>query len=72
MIAIYFDPKYRDNIKKFFVKLDVKCAHLMFAASYHSVYFVNDNIVYCVSEYVFKRRYPTVKIIDPEKMYGEY
>lgn len=72
MIAIYFDPKYRNNIKKFFEKLNVKYSHLSFQADYHSVYFVMNDFVLCETESVFKRRYPGTKIIDPEKMYGEY
>jgi hypothetical protein len=72
MIAMYFHPKYRDNIQNFFKNLNVKYAHLMFLASYHSVYYVYNDIVYCESEYEFKRKYPKVKIIDPKKIYEEY
>lgn len=69
---MYFDPKYRSNIKKYFEKLNVKCAHLVFFASYHSVYFLINDTVYCETEGTFKRRYPEIKIIDPKEMYGEY
>ena len=72
MIAMYFHSKYRDNIKKFFKKLNVRCAHLKFLASYHSVYFVKNDMVFCETESMFKRKYPEVKIIDPEKIYEEY
>lgn len=71
MIAIYFHPKYRDNIKKFFKKLNVRCP-LKFQTSYHSVYFVKNDMVFCVTKNIFKRKYPEVKIIDLEKIYEEY
>lgn len=70
MIAMYFDRTYRSHIKKFFEKYN--CTHLSFTANYHSVYFVIDDRVYCETEDIFKIVYPGTKILDPEKMYGEY
>lgn len=70
MIAMYFDSTYRSFIRKFFKKYDSK--HFSFIASYHTVYFVINNRVYCEVESTFKRRYPETEIIDPKEIYEEY
>lgn len=72
MIAIYFKSRYRTQIRKYFEKWDIKYNALLFNASDYSVYYVKNNKVYCETKTLFTIRYPTVKIIDPETIYGEY
>ena len=69
---MYFKSKYRPMIKKYFGKYNTRYNNIIFRASEGSVYFVLDGKVYCETNQLFKVRYPKVKIIDPEEMYGEY
>lgn len=72
MIAMYFKYRYRTQIRKYFEKWDIEYNSLSFNAGDYSVYYVKNNKVYCELETLFTRKYPTVKIIDPEEIYGEY
>lgn len=72
MIAMYFKAKYRPMIKNYFSKYNTRYNEIIFKASEGSVYFVRDEKVYCETNRLFKARYPKVKIIDPEEIYGEY